>query len=90
MNVNEAICIVLLLPFVWCDRLQDKMYAKIDGSICFHRLNATHSTGRGSTLIGSVGVIHLIQNADDFTFVLNKPLAPPYTLIVPPWLFTRQ
>lgn len=92
MNVKEAIFCVVLLPFVLSDknRLQDKMYTEIKGSICFRRLNATHSTGCSSTLRGSVGVLHLIESADDFEFVTNKPPAPPYTLIIPPWLFTRQ
>lgn len=82
----------LLMPLMLCDRIQDKMYATIFGSICFRRLNGTHSTGCGSTLGGSVGVLHLIETVSDFQFVWtdNKPPAPPYTLIIPPALFTRE
>lgn len=85
--------IVLLpatLPTVWADRLLDKMYSSIEGSICFRRLNATHSTGCGSSHGGSVGALHLIQMANDFEFLWNKPPSPPYTLIIPPHLFTRE
>ncbi|XP_031633578.1 nicastrin [Contarinia nasturtii] len=90
MNLLTQCCVLLLLPLVLCDRLQDKMYTPISGSICFRRLNATHSTGCGSTLGGSVGVLHLIQSPADFEFVWNKPPAPPYTLLMAPWLFNRE
>lgn len=73
-----------------CDRLHDKMYSTIYGSICFRRLNATHSTGCGSSLGGSVGVLHLIQSSAEFEFLYHKPPAPPYTLLMAPWLFNRQ
>lgn len=84
--------ICLFIPLVLCDRIQDKMYTTIFGSICFRRLNGTHSTGCGSTLGGSVGVLHLIEKPSDFQFVwaANNPPAPPYTLIIPPALFTRE
>lgn len=72
------------------ERIQDKMYSTIYGSICFRRLNATHMTGCGSALGGSNGVLHLIETPSDFDFVINKPPAPPYTLIIPPALFTRE
>lgn len=82
----------LLVPLSSCDRIQDKMYTTIYGSICFRRLNATHSTGCGSSLGGSVGVLHLIEKPSDFEFVWNDntPPAPPYTLLVPPALFTQE
>lgn len=82
--------LLLLLPIARADRLLDKMYSSLDGSVCFRRLNATHSTGCGSSHGGSVGALHLIQTAGDFEFLWNKPPAPPYTLIVPPHLFTRE
>lgn len=72
------------------DRFVDKMYTNIESSICFRRLNASHTTGCGSSLGGSVGVLHLIEWSHDFEFVINSPPAPPYTLIIPPRLFTRQ
>lgn len=72
------------------DRFLDKMYTNIESSFCFRRLNATHATGCGSSLGGSVGVLHLIEMNHDFEFVINSPPAPPYTLIVPPRLFTRK
>lgn len=81
---------LVLVPFVMSDRLLDKMYASIYGSVCFRRLNGTHSTGCGSTLGGSVGVLHLIQQPIDFQFVWDNPPAPPYTLLVPPALFRRD
>lgn len=91
MNLSiRSILFVLLVPLVMCDRLQDKMYTTIYGSICFRRLNATHSTGCGSTLGGSVGVLHLIESLSDFAFLWSKPSAPPYTLLIPPWLFNRE
>lgn len=82
--------LIVLLPNTMADRLLDKMYSALDGSVCFRRLNATHSTGCGSSHGGSVGALHLIQSADDFEFLWNKPPAPPYTLIIPPHLFTRE
>lgn len=78
------------INYVEMDRIQDNMYATVLGSICFRRLNATHSTGCGSTLGGSVGVLHLIESNSDFDFVLNSPPSPPYTLIVKPAQFTRE
>ncbi|XP_055301912.1 nicastrin [Sitodiplosis mosellana] len=91
MNVPvQWIFCVLLVPLILCDRLEDKMYSTISGSICFRRLNATHTTGCGSTLGGSVGVLHLIESHADFAFLWSKPPAPPYTLLVPPWLFNRE
>lgn len=81
---------LFLMPSVLCDRLQDKMYTTVYGSVCFRRLNGTHTTGCGSALSGSVGVLHLIENAADFEFLWNKPPAPPYTLIIPPTLFNRE
>lgn len=72
------------------DRFLDKMYTNIESSICFRRLNGTHSTGCSSSLRGSVGVLHLIEGSHDFEFVINSPPAPPYTLVVPPRLFTRE
>lgn len=82
--------LIVLLPIAIADRLLDKMYSPLDGSVCFRRLNATHSTGCGSSHGGSVGALHLIQSPDDFEFLWNKPPAPPYTLIIPPHLFTRE
>lgn len=81
---------LLLVLLVLCDSMQDKMYTTIYGSVCFRRLNGTHSTGCGSTLGGSVGVLHLIESQADFEFLWNKPPAPPYTLIIPPALFSRE
>lgn len=81
---------LMLVPTVLSDRLLDKMYTSIDGSVCFRRLNGTHSTGCGSSHGGSVGALHLIEAKSDFEFVWNKPPAPPYTLIVPPSLFNRE
>lgn len=81
---------VYLIKNADADRFLDKMYTNIESSICFRRLNGTHSTGCGSSLGGSVGVLHLIEGSHDFEFVINSPPAPPYTLIVPPRLFTRE
>lgn len=65
------------------------MYTSIYGSVCFQRLNATHSTECGSSHGGSVGASHLIETQSDSEFSWNKPPATPYTLIVPP-LFNRE
>lgn len=93
-SIKSIWCFMLLLPLpipiTLADRLLDKMYSSLDGSVCFRRLNATHSTGCGSSHGGSVGALHLIQTADDFEFLWNKPPAPPYTLIIPPHHFTRE
>lgn len=81
---------VATVGFVAGERLQDKMYSPIQGAACFRRMNGTHSTGCTSAFGGSVGVLHMIESVSDFSFVLNNPPAPPYTLIVPPTLFTRE
>lgn len=81
--------LIQLFYHVLGERIQDKMYNTIYGSICFRRLNATHSTGCGSAFGGSNGVLHLIETNEDFDFVINKPPAPPYTLIMTPALFNR-
>lgn len=85
--------LVISIQYVYATeavRLIDKMYTKIESSICFRRLNGTHSTGCGSTFGGSVGVLHLIEHNHDFEFVINSPPAPPYTLVIPPVYFTRE
>lgn len=35
-------------------------------------------------------MLHLVQTPDDFQFVLKDPPSPPYAVIVPPQLFTRE
>lgn len=71
-------------------RTAEKMYTQITGSSCFRRLNATHTTGCSSTFRGSVGVLHIVESKSDFDFIVNKPPAPPYAVVVPPTLFTRE
>lgn len=71
-------------------RTQDKMYTTITGASCFRRLNATHTTGCSSAFGGSVGVIHVIETVTDFDFIVNKPPSPPYAIVIPPTLFTRE
>lgn len=66
------------------------MYTSIAGASCFRRLNGTHTTGCSSAFGGSVGVIHLVETVADFDFILNKPPSPPYAVVVPPALFTRE
>lgn len=39
---------------------------------------------------GSSGVLHLINVTTDFDFILNDPPAPPYTVVIPPHLFSRK
>lgn len=39
---------------------------------------------------GSSGVLHLINVTTDFDFILNNPPAPPYTVVIPPHLFSRK
>lgn len=73
-----------------CERTQDKMYSSILGASCFRRMNGTHSTGCSSSFGGSVGALHVIQSISDFDFVINKPPAPPYALVIRPALFTRK
>lgn len=39
---------------------------------------------------GSIGVLHVVRTAADFAFIHNDPPAPPYTVVVPTSLFTRE
>lgn len=39
---------------------------------------------------GSIGVLHVVRTAVDFDFIHNDPPAPPYTVVVPTTLFTRE
>lgn len=43
-----------------------------------------------ATYGGSIGVLHLVKTPDDFQFILKDPPAPPYAVVVPPQLFTRE
>lgn len=88
--INILLSILFVVWSVSGERIQDQMYIRISGASCFRRLNGTHSTGCSSRFSGSSGVLHLIQEKSDFNFVLNTPPAPPYILIVPPQLFTRD
>lgn len=79
-----------VISVIECQRTQDMMYTTINGASCFRRLNGTHTTGCSSAFGGSVGVIHLIEKADDFNFILNQPPSPPYAVVVSPAHFTRE
>lgn len=91
IKYTTMVCFLLsAVLYISGERMQDKMYATITGASCFRRLNGTHTTGCSSSFGGSVGVIHVTEIASDFNFVLNKPPSPPYAVVVPPALFTRE
>lgn len=94
VTVNYALVVWTLacglMAAVDGQRTQDIMYTPVSGSSCFRRLNGTHTTGCSSAFGGSVGVIHLIEKAEDFNFILDKPPSPPYAVVVSPVHFTRE
>lgn len=91
VNSRRIIWFILnAIASITCLRTEDKMYTSITGASCFRRLNGTHTTGCSSAFGGSVGVIHLIETRADFDFILNKPPSPPYAVVIPPALFTRE
>lgn len=66
------------------------MFTNIAGASCFRRLNATHQTGCSSSEGGSEGVLYVIEQQQDFGFLLDSPTSPPYAPVLPPELFTRE
>lgn len=75
---------------VQCQRTRDKMYDTISGVSGFRRLNGTHQTGFSSSFSGSVGVLHVVEKLEHLNFVLQNPPAPPYAVVLYPYLFTRE
>ncbi|XP_043290145.1 nicastrin [Venturia canescens] len=90
------ISVPLLLLFiisisVRAARIKDKIYMSIDDvAVCFRRHNGTHQFGCSSSRSGSVGVIHLIEDANDIKWLEDNGVAGPYTVVLPFSLFTRS
>ncbi|BES93971.1 Nicastrin [Nesidiocoris tenuis] len=82
----------LLVDFVEPVRhdVNEMIYVPILGSsACFRRLNGTHQFGCSSPPRGSNGVIHVIYDSTNLDEFIDKAVAGPYILLLPPLMFTR-
>lgn len=82
---------VVLSSAVTSERMKSKIYDSIDGvAACFRRLNGTHQFGCGSNRLGNVGIIHLVNDSDSLSWLLEHGEAVPYMVVMKPTLFTRD
>lgn len=82
--LNIAICIK-------GNRVFDKIYEEIQSEmVCFKRLNGTHEIGCTSDFWGNVGIIQLIEEPSNLTWVLEKGSHPPYVLAILPTFLTVE
>ncbi|KAK6634075.1 hypothetical protein RUM44_004683 [Polyplax serrata] len=59
------------------------MYENINGAFCFKRLNATHEFGCTSSRSGNTGVLHILKEKNDFTWLIQDAKAVPYVVMLP-------
>ncbi|XP_069797470.1 nicastrin isoform X2 [Narcine bancroftii] len=53
-------------------------------------MNATHQIGCQSSLSGNTGVIHLVEQDSDLSWVLSEGPNPPYMVLLETSMFTRN
>ncbi|XP_066991287.1 nicastrin [Anabrus simplex] len=89
-----VVCVTLLLSLtvlVSSERMKNKIYDSIDGAAaCFRRLNGTHQFGCSSNRLGNVGIIHIIEDSANLTWLLNEGEAVPYVVVLRPTSFTKD
>lgn len=88
-----ALHFLLNLISVSCERqdINALLYEKFDkAASCFRLLNGTHQFGCSSSVSGSLGVIHFIQNEHDIDWLINNAKAGPYMAVVPPKIFNQR
>ncbi|XP_065351509.1 nicastrin [Cloeon dipterum] len=72
-------------------RTKDKIYAHIEGTAaCFRRLNGTHQFGCASRRTGNVGVLQLLKEPADVTWLTKEAPDDTYMAIVHSNMFTEQ
>ena len=64
-----------------CDgkRIKDGIYTELhEKAFCFRRTNGTHQMGCSSDLNGNVGVVHLVSNENERSWIVEKGVHQPY------------
>ena len=71
--------VALALSLVGGERIKNSIYKPIlQANFCYRRANGTQQFGCSSALDGNVGIVHLVQSAQDIQFILDdeKGIAP--------------
>ncbi len=93
LAVFSVVVLLAVTPFSFCEakRLKDRIYVSVPAAgFCFRRTNGTHQIGCSSDRSGNVGVIHLIEEPDDLTWLIEKGQHEPYTAVFTPDLFNQE
>jgi len=72
-------------------RIGQSIYTDLNESaFCFRRTNGTHQMGCTSDPNGNVGVVHMIENESDKTWLIEKGPHNPYVAMITPKMFQRS
>ncbi len=72
-------------------RLRDRIYKDLNSvSFCFRRTNGTHQFGCTSDPGGNAGVVHLIAEAADVDFLVERGEHGPYVAAFTPQTFRKE
>ena len=80
-----------LLQFGHGKRIGQSIYTDLnETAFCFRRTNGTHQMGCTSDPKGNSGVIHMISNESEKSWLINKGPHAPYIAMITPKMFQRQ
>lgn len=87
-------CVVLDVKIVFCERQDTRhmLYETFPSAIsCFRVLNGTHQFGCSSDHSGNLGVVHIINSAEDVDWLFSSDaVAKPYMAVVSPLIFSKK
>ena len=71
--------------------LHKSIYTDLNAkAFCFRRTNGTHQFGCSSDPGGNVGVVHLVKDGQDVSWIVDKGIHDPYVALVTPKMFTLE
>lgn len=81
----------LFIGLCSANSVEKKIYITLNATApCVRLMNATHQIGCQSSLSGDTGVIHLVEQESDLSWVLSDGPNPPYMVLLESNMFTRD
>ncbi len=88
---KTSLCLLLWIQSNLGNRIKSNIYNDLqESAFCFRRTNGTHQMGCTGNQNGNVGVVHLITNDQDTSWLIDQGPHAPYIALLTPKMYKKD